>query len=604
MTARDLSIIFRRRWLLLLIAVVLGLLGGYLTTIGQDDEVQTYRGTHTLTVNNDLVAPVAGDAEGDNGPALTPSRYAVLIDRGPVTVAAAQRLGYTGDPAVLASEIDVEPDDALGTIEISHVSANPARAARVANAFAVEFTEYLTETTAEARQEELDALQTEIDRIQGQLDAIDAQLNVPIPPPNATALEAQRTGLSNQYTGAFERRQFLATQAPGSPVQTLERAEALPVESGLSLPDSPVARLILTGLIGLIAGCAVALALEGIDTRIRDREQAEQAFRLPVIAEIPAMPRGYHGELVTATDRSVPLVEAYRGLSTVLALYDAHETAAGADAASPAAEDGVEAEATSVAPAERSAQVVVIVSPGPGEGKTASAAHIAVAFSEVGRDVLVLDCDFHRPKIHEVFDIRQEAGLRDALAWHQGKRLDLVTHAASGVRVAPSGRAVGDPARLLANAPTMLESARRDADIVIIDTPPMMAVSDAIGLAALADAVLVVCRIGRTTRTAAERTRAILDRVGAPALGVVLTAVPQRGGSYYGYYNKTKTSRHREPSRREKRRRRKKRDALNWDDFNSVAPATNGADRADTQPGSDVVDVGTSSTAPSPRDEA
>jgi capsular exopolysaccharide synthesis family protein len=598
MTARDVLTIVRRRWPLLLLATLLGVLGGYLTTIGKDDEVQTYRGTHTLTVNNDVLDPAAAAEEGQGNTALTPVQYGVLIDRGAVPVAAAERLGYTGDPTALASQIDVEANDELGTIEVSYVDENPARAARVANAFAIEFVEYLNEQTRQAIEEDRDVAQAEIDQINQQISEIEAQLAVDPPPPNADSLETRLQAFQGQYTIAYERLREIAQRPTTAPVQTLERAVGLPVESGLSLPDNIVARLLLTGIIGLLVGVAVAMALEGIDTRIRDREQAEAAFGLPVVAEIPAMPRGYHGELVPAADRSVPLVEAYRGLATVLALYDAH--------ASAEEGEGVEtteaAETIGAAERERSGQVVVIVSPGPGEGKTASVSHVAVAFAEVGRDVLVLDCDFHRPRLHEIFDIRQEAGLRDALAWHQGSRLDLVTHAASGVRVAPAGRAVGDPARLLASAPTLIDSARKDADIVLVDTPPIMAVSDAISLAALADAVLVVCRVGRTTRTAAERTRATLDRVGATTLGVVLTAVPQRGRGYYGYYGESRsaTRTSEKPSRRERRRRRKRKGDLQWDDFpevvTSVGEHENGAAH-------DVVDVSSGAARQSPGDD-
>jgi capsular exopolysaccharide synthesis family protein len=586
MTARDTLTIFRRRWLLLLIATLLGVFGGYLTTLGEDEEVQTYRGTHTLTVNNDVLTPDALVPEGESSSGVTASQLAVLVDRGPVPVAAAERLNYDGEPAVLASEVDVQADDELGTIEIAHVAANPDRAARVANIFADEFLRYLRDTGEQTRRQATAEAQSEMNRIQARMGEIDAALVVIPPPPNAPTLEAERTALTNQYNVAYERFRTLAT-APtvADSVQILERAEGVPVSSGLSLPDNTALRLALTGLIGLVIGCAIALALEGIDTRIRDRDQAERAFGLPVIAEIPAMPRSYRGQLVSSSDRSLPFVEAYRGLATVLALHDAHED-----------EEG------------RSAQVVCIVSPGPGEGKTASVAHVAVAFAEVGREVLVLDCDFHRPRLDQVFDVHQESGIRDALAWHQGSRLDLVRHAASTVRVAPAGRAVGDPARLLAHGPTLIDTARRDADVVLIDTPPLLAVSDAIGLTALADAVLVVCRVGRTTRSAAERTRATLDRVGAHALGVVLTAVPQRGRDYYGYYGEPRSARGRDRSRRRRGRRARKAApdaAFPWDDFDAAVESGGTAETDDEEwTAADPVDVNTGPATPPKTDES
>jgi capsular exopolysaccharide synthesis family protein len=611
MTARDFLTIFRRRWFLLVMATLIGVAVGYLTSIGTDDEVQTYTATHTLTVNNDILSPVAlAEGEEPSGATVTASQYAVLIDRGPVPVAAAERLEYTGDPATLASELDIEPNDDLGTIEISYIDERPQRAERVANSFGIELVEYLRERTREANAADAQDAQADLDRISNRLAEVQAAVAVVPPPPNIATLQAQQESLINQFQIADERLRAALSSTDSPPVQTLAPGDAVPVKSGLSLPDNLVARLVLTGLIGLIVGCAIALALEGVDIRIRDREQAERAFGLPVIAEIPAMPRGYHGELVPASDRSVPLVEAYRGLATVLAFYEAHEGQEAhealegpAEGDAPEAADGASTEATPVAQAERTGMVVAVVSPGPSEGKTASAAHVAVAFAEVGHSVIVLDCDFHRPRIDKIFDIHQETGLRDSLAWHQGKRLDLITHAPSGVRVAPSGRAVGDPVRLLASMPNLIEQARREADIVIIDTPPVMVVSDALGLSALADAVLIVCRVGRTTRTAAERTRATLDRVGASVLGVVLTAVPRQGRSYYGSYrDDTDVTVEPEPSRREKRRRRKQQG--DYEDYEPPAPIANGSDPATTATEADVVDVGTGSATPTPRDEA
>ena len=119
MTARDFLTIFRRRWFLLVMAMLIGLAVGYLTSIDTDDEVQTYRGTHTLTVNSDILSPVAIEGDEPSGATVTASQYAVLIDRGPVPIAAAERLEYTGDPTTLASELDIEPSDDLGTIEIT-----------------------------------------------------------------------------------------------------------------------------------------------------------------------------------------------------------------------------------------------------------------------------------------------------------------------------------------------------------------------------------------------------------------------------------------------------------------------------------------------------
>src|SRR4029453_5713922 len=143
------------------------------------------------TLNNDVLDPEAAPEEGQGNSELTAVQYGVLIDRGAVPVAAAERLGYTGDPAALASEIDVEANDTLGTIEGALVDENPARAARVPNAFAIEFVEYLNEQTRQAIEEDRDVAQAELDQINQQIAELETQLAGDPPPPNEDSLETR-----------------------------------------------------------------------------------------------------------------------------------------------------------------------------------------------------------------------------------------------------------------------------------------------------------------------------------------------------------------------------------------------------------------------------
>lgn len=186
---------------------------------------------------------------------------------------------------------------------------------------------------------------------------------------------------------------------------------------------------------------------------------------------------------------------------------------------------------------ERTLDVVLITSPGAEEGKTSTALNLAAALGETGTSVLALDFDLRRPSIHEVFDLPSAPGLTEALDQRGSVPLHEIVRPTSvpNVVVIPSGTLVTDPAGLLPRGRDLVARARTEAEVIIVDTPPLLAASDASQLTPAADAVVVVCRAGRTSVHAAARCAEQLSRLGAPVLGVVLTAAPDETayGSYY-----------------------------------------------------------------------
>jgi len=155
-------------------------------------------------------------------------------------------------------------------------------------------------------------------------------------------------------------------------------------------------------------------------------------------------------------------------------------------------------------------------------------ANLAAAFSQVGQRVLILSCDFRHPSLHDVFGFQNGSGLSDALRrrWNGQSILETQVRqtALPGVSLVPSGSVPPRPSTLL-TAPSMgkaLEEARKLADVVLIDTPPMLQASDAAHLMGDVDSVLVVARAGKTTAEQAERVQALLGRLGAPVVGLAL----------------------------------------------------------------------------------
>jgi capsular exopolysaccharide synthesis family protein len=190
--------------------------------------------------------------------------------------------------------------------------------------------------------------------------------------------------------------------------------------------------------------------------------------------------------------------------------------------------------------AVQSMQTLVVTSASPSEGKTTTASNLAVAFAQQGMRVLLLDCDLRRARLHRIFGVSREPGLTEFVLGFSDE--EAVTRATSvpGLYVIPSGKLPPNPAELLGG-----ESMRRALtaltegyDLIIVDTPPLLAAADAAILATLSDGVLLVLRAGSTENAAAQQSMQQLGAVGARVIGAVLNdpdAQVPKYGAYYSY---------------------------------------------------------------------
>lgn len=517
--------ILRRRWRWVAAVVVVGLLAAWVTAPSDPpDPVQSYRATHTLILKN-------GSGEGA-GNAQTIEQMAFLATVGEVPKLVAERLGDDTDPAILASSVDAGADTGLGTLRITVHNRDPERAEQLANAFAEGLLTFLADQAVQAQE---NAVASTVDRMD-QLDERIGELDSQIASGAGELARQERDALVRQYGLAYERYQQLASQGPSkAPLETIEEASAIPVsEGGFRAPASVSGRLFVGGGLALLLGVGLALVLERLDTRLRSKEGAERAFGLPVIAEIPHKVR--RNRLPTAERPDSAVAEDYRSLRTAL-LY--MQVASFREARGNGTGNGDDAaERTN---GHRELRVILVSSPGPGEGKTTTVANLAASFAETGRRVLVVNSDLRRPKVQRYLDVEdQEWGLSDVLrSEEQDLRTAVVETGIAGVSLVPDGHHVDNPAELIVRGRDVLASARDLADIVILDTPPMLFTNDAVELMAIADAVVIVGRAGRTTIESGHRVGELLERLGAPASGVALVGAPKIPSSQryrYGYY--------------------------------------------------------------------
>jgi capsular exopolysaccharide synthesis family protein len=492
----------RRWWVVIAMLTLIGVLAAFVTAPKND--ATTYEATHILV------------QDGTASDAVSLARASFLTTSGDVLARVSKELGE--DPRVFLEGVTAVPDETLNGLRITAVEDTPARAVKVADAFATALRESLDARTQASKQ-------AAIDRIKANIATLTVQLAAATSPQDREAVEAKIDAANGELDS-------IETQAPStSGLATLQSA----VPSQTSQSTSARTRLVIGAIMGLLIGVVVALVLTRFDTRIRTKEAAEEAFGVQVLGEVPPLKRKHRSKkaVIAVADPESLSAEVYRGVRTALVVASrARATTTGSDAKRrgrqrPLADQPVVDKL-----------VVVVASPGMGEGKTTTSANLAVAFAESGRSVLLLGCDLRRPELHNYFQVPDAPGFTEELAKPPGQRsLDniIVDTGIPGVRIVPSGEPVEHPGELLARGLDLIGSASKVADVVVIDTAPLLATDDASVLVPLADAVVVVCRSGRTSIEAATRARELLTRLHAPLVGAVLIGAQQLASarSYY-----------------------------------------------------------------------
>jgi capsular exopolysaccharide synthesis family protein len=179
---------------------------------------------------------------------------------------------------------------------------------------------------------------------------------------------------------------------------------------------------------------------------------------------------------------------------------------------------------------------LLVTSTAPDEGKSTTLANLAVTMAQAEQHVLIVDCDLRRPSLHQIFGVANERGLTSAILEQGDGPLPTQPTAVPGLSLLPSGPLPPRPADLLGSRrmEALIARMRAEADIVLFDTPPVVAVTDAAVLATRMDGVLLVLQAGRTRRDRAREARQKLEKVKANIIGVVLNNAKLEAG--YGYY--------------------------------------------------------------------
>ncbi len=276
------------------------------------------------------------------------------------------------------------------------------------------------------------------------------------------------------------------------------------------ISPKPARNLAASVLVGLILGISLAFVVDHHDDRIRGRAELDQvAPSLPVLGSIPAMVRrrGRRRMRPGLASADSPSSEAYGSLGS----------------------------AVQFACLDRSIKILQVTSPSIGEGKTTTVANVAASLARASRRVIAVDYDLRRPRLASVLGFENEVGFTSVL---QGSvTLADALHGAPGeplLAVLPSGPVPSNPSELLSLQRTaaILTALAAESDFVLVDGPPLTAVSDGIVVAGMVDAVVLVVRAGSTTKRDLAGAMRLLEQVDAPVIGWVLNRCDEDAGGY------------------------------------------------------------------------
>jgi Mrp family chromosome partitioning ATPase len=434
-----------------------------------------------------------------------------------------------GDPGALSAAVETEiPTDAPSgsALKIIAKDIELPRAITIADAFANLVVESVVGRDTEAIQSEIDTAA----RTAASLEALIAGLGTPRP--DDVAQKVRREAALSELQEVSRRRVILEGRL-GQPVSDvrLVRPAAEDADEGFAPPATRKGRAVAAGILGLLVGGGLAATVDRLDPRLREKEQAERAFGLPVVAEIP---RARPPTAPTWVHTRPEIIEAYRSLRTALGVMPFSTEGNG-----HAAEGRVTSASTGLLgfPERR---VIVVTSAEPGDGKTTVVANLAAAIAETGLSVLVVSADARRPKLHAALGVPKGQGVTELARQGPGPgglaELARPTPVAD-VRVVTSGSAEADPGSLGPAMTWLLSEARQVGQVVIVDTPPLLAANDAGELVGRADAVLLVARGRHTAGRNAAAAGELVRRLRAPVVGVALIGSEHPSTSYGAYAN-------------------------------------------------------------------
>ena len=501
-----------RWWWLIVAATLIAAVSSLVYTLMQP---AVYQSRTTLVVGSATTDP------NPNGNDIYLSQqlaqtYADIAMREPIQTAALAELNAEWLPFYTVQMLPNTP-----IIEIRVVDQDPVFARDVASVLAKQL--ILQGPAGREKRDRQDFVDQQLERLQGSI--VETQDEIIQKQQELAALFSAReiANMENQINALDNKLSTLQSNYAALLATTQKGASnTISILEPADLPQQPVSsQLIINVLVAAIVGMALASGgaylLDFLDDSIKNAEDVQQLLGIPTLASVPELlVEQEEDKLVMLSTTPNPAAESYRMLRTNLQF----------------------------ASVDRPLKMLLITSPAPGEGKSLTAANLAAAYTRAGKRVVLVDADLHRPSQQRFFRLRNNVGLTLALFDDKMGLEGLMQDSGlPGLRIMTTGPLPPNPAELLGSRrmQEILGRLRDQADIVIIDSPPVSAVSDALILASQADGVLLIVKSGKTSRTVAKKALSTLRQAKTQLVGAVYNGISAQDSDYtydyaYSYY--------------------------------------------------------------------
>jgi len=496
------------------------MIGGLTAMAVSERQPEKYSASATLLVNAGVSTSNFGSVQAGQNLTDTYSLWAISQ---PVLERSAELLEYDGGANALAKVVHAEPVPGTLFIEVSATDTDPEYAALIANTVADQFMLGVWEQMGSQNIQASSGITEQIESVTQTIAGLDTAIG---------QLESRDEPLTVNESGALEslREERLRRQRELERLE--ERLGALDIEllsaqtqfilsSPAVAPESPYApNTIRSTAIGMALGLTLAVAasavLEHMDNTVRSREELAHSVDAPVLATIPAI-QGFNEDK-----------------SSLFLIHQPKSTAAEAMRLLR-----VNLEFTN---APRQLSTLAIASPGPDEGKSTVTANLGVALAQTGLRTVIIDADLRRPSQHDIFGIDNDRGLSTLLAsmdpdWHEA----AMALSIKNLVLIPGGPIPPNPSELLSldRFSQILQGVSEWADIVLIDSSPVLATSEALIISTRAEGTLLVARARQTRHDSVRQASSSLRHAHVHLAGAVLTFTQPDEIESYGDYEQT-----------------------------------------------------------------
>lgn len=497
-----------RRWLWLLVLATI--LAGGAAYFASQQITPIYEASTTVLIREADNSIDASDYRSIITSERLASTYAEMMRNTPILEAVIEQVDQSMRVRALRQSISVQPIRDTQLIEIRVEDTDPERAANVANVLVAVFSERNQEiqtsrfaSSKESLRNQLDDVEQQIQETRAALDGLDEGSESA----ERVRLEATLRQYEQTYASllqSFEQVRVAEAQSTSGIVQVEPATTPLNPVRPRTLTNT-----LLAAVVGMMLAVGGVFLYEYLDDTLKDPAFITEGLNLPILGLIATHESDGDGPIAQSQPRS-PVTEAFRSLRTNIQY-------AGVD---------------------RRIRTLLVTSAEPGAGKSTVLSNFAVVLAQSGQNIVVVEGDLRRPALHRRMNVPNRSGLSDLFV-HEDMPLEYVTQETqyTGLSVVTSGEKPPNPSELLGSAKmnNILGQLQGRFDRVVIDAPPLMAVTDAAVLAPHVDGVLLVAQPGQTKVPALQQAVRQLRHVGSNVIGVVLNNV-KLSDARYGYY--------------------------------------------------------------------